>query len=161
MAHTSIVARVLHPLLQPWTFRRKVLRYTLSTVQGTSSSLSKAYRILKYTPTCHQDRSPEYFGHMLRNISGVLVHSTTCKRLTNSLPKLSPITLSLLKRRDSRSAEYTVGRVNIQWVLFPGYTGESILQGRHGESLKKFIIVDGGIRTHDPKNPWSVDDAIC
>ena len=88
---------------------------------------------------------------------------------TNSLPKLAYTqtkpynTFPPLKRRDSRSAGYTGGRVNIQAVSFPGDTGESIVQVRHGESLKKFsmIMVDGGIRTHDPGNPWSVDDAIC
>ena len=31
----------------------------------------------------------------------------------------------------------------------------------HGEILKRCIIVDGGIRSHDPKNPWSEDDTIC
>ena len=45
---------------------------------------------------------------------------------------------------------------------FPGYAGESIFQVRHRESLKKFIMYGGcGTRTHVPKNPWSVDDAIC
>ena len=44
---------------------------------------------------------------------------------------------------------------------YPGYTGETNFQVRHGESLKKFIIVDGGIRTHDPKTHGSADDAIC
>ena len=29
-----------------------------------------------------------------------------------------------------------------------------------GESSKEIINVDGGIRTHDQKYPWSVDDAI-
>ena len=38
-----------------------------------------------------------------------------------------------------------------QAVPFPGDTGESIFQVGHEESLKKFIIVDGGIRIHDPK----------
>ena len=32
-----------------------------------------------------------------------------------------------------------------------GYRGE-FLQIRHGERLKKFIMVDGEVRTHDPKN---------
>ena len=32
----------------------------------------------------------------------------------------------------------------IQAVSYPGDTGESIFQVRHGESLKKFIIVDVG-----------------
>ena len=40
---------------------------------------------------------------------------------------------------------------NTQAVSFPGYTGGSIFQLRRGESLKKFIIVDDGIRTHDSK----------
>ena len=89
---------------------------------------------------------------------------TTCKRLTNSLPKLSLITLFPLKRRDSWSAGHIGEQVNIQSVSFLEYTGESIAQVRHGERLKKYIIyllVDGGIGTHDPKNPWSVDGAIC
>ena len=44
------------------------------------------------------------------------------------------------------SAGYTGGRVNIQAVSFPGDTRESIFHVRHGEILKKFIIiVDGGI----------------
>ena len=32
--------------------------------------------------------------------------------------------------------------MNIQTFSFPGYTGESIFQVRHGESLEKFIMVD-------------------
>ena len=76
----------------------------------------------------------------------MLVRLATCKRLTNSLPKLSLTTLSPpLKRQDSRSTGYTGGPVNIQAVSFPEDTGESIFQVRHGESLNKFIIVDGGI----------------
>ena len=99
---------------------------------------------------------------MLSYFSGVLVRLTTRKRLTNSLPKLSLIRHSPpLKRRDTRSAGYSGGPVNIEAISFPGDTGESIFQVRHGENLKKGIIADGGIRTHDPKNPWSVDDAIC
>ena len=43
------------------------------------------------------------------------------------------------------------GRVNVQAVSFSGYTGESIFQVRHGECLKKLLLVDGGIQTHDPK----------
>ena len=46
-------------------------------------------------------------------------------------------------------------------VSFPGDTGESIFQVRHRESLKKFITVEGGIRTHNPRRTWSVGDAIC
>ena len=48
-----------------------------------------------------------------------------------------------MKRRDSRSAGYTGGPV--QAVSFPGDTGENIYQVRHGESLKKVIMVDVGI----------------
>ena len=67
-----------------------------------------------------------------------------------------------MKRRDTRSAGYTGGPINIQAVSFPGYTGESVFKfDMDGESLEKFITVDGGICTHDPKKPWSVDDAIC
>ena len=40
-------------------------------------------------------------------MSEVLVRSTTCKRLTNSLPKLSPITLS-----PPQTAGYQVGRIH-------------------------------------------------
>ena len=40
------------------------------------------------------------------------------------------------------------------------HTGESVFQVGHGESLKKLISVDGGIRTHDPKKTSSVDDVI-
>ena len=41
-----------------------------------------------------------------------------------------------------------------------GYQGEYFSSSTWGKS-EKFIIVDGGDRTHDPKNLWSVDDAIC
>ena len=69
----------------------------------------------------------------------------------NNLPKLSlPNTLPPLKRRDSRSAGYTGGRVSIQAVSFPGDTGESISSSTWGRS-QKFIVggQDGGIRTHE------------
>ena len=61
-----------------------------------------------------------------------------------------------LKRRDSRSAGYTGGPVNnIEAVSFPGYTGESIFSSSTytwGKSEKVcYVMVDGGIRTHDPK----------
>ena len=75
----------------------------------------------------------------------VLVRLTTRKRLTNSLPELSLITLP-----PPETAEYQIGRIYgrtcqcIQAVSFPGDTGESIFQVRHGESLKT-IVVDGGI----------------
>ena len=39
----------------------------------------------------------------------------------------------------------------IQAVSFPGYTGESIFEVSHGESLKKFIIVDVGFEPTTPK----------
>ena len=42
--------------------------------------------------------------------------------------------------------------VNIQAVSFPGDAEkESIFQVRHGESLKKFVVVDGGIQTEHSK----------
>ena len=50
--------------------------------------------------------------------------------------------------------------VNIRAVSFPGYTGESIIQVRHGESLKKFIMEDVGLepttqKTHGlPTTPF-------
>ena len=52
---------------------------------------------------------------------------------------------SPLKRRESRPAGYTGGPVNIRAVSFPGDTGENTFQVRHGESLKKFIMVDVGV----------------
>ena len=90
------------------------------------------------------------FDH-LQKVNQQLTQTKPC----NTLPPC-------LKRRDSRSVGYTGGPVNIQAVSFPGVnSGERVFQVRHGESLKKFIIVDGGVRTHDPKKTWSVDDAIC
>ena len=59
----------------------------------------------------------------------------------------------LPKRRDSRSAGYI--RRTCQYpsgFISWGYTrGRAYFQVRHGEGLKKCIVVDGGIRTHDPK----------
>ena len=83
---------------------------------------------------------------LCQGISEVLVRLTTCKRSANSLPKLSLTTLSPPETagRD-RSAGYKGGLVNIQAISFPGYTGESIFQVRHRESLKKFIMVDVGL----------------
>ena len=105
--------------------------------------LTKDRRYTSDLKTAHfrHDVSGKYYD----GISGVLVRLTTCKRLTNSLPKLSLITFFPLKRRDNRSAGYTSGPVNIQAVSFPGDTRESIFQVRHGESLKEFVVVDGGI----------------
>ena len=64
-------------------------------------------------------------------------------------------------RRDSRSAGYTGGRVNIHAVQFSRDTGESIFQVRHGEIRKKISLMEGELRNHDPKKTWLVDDAIC
>ena len=69
--------------------------------------------------------------------------------LTHCLPKLRLISLSPpMKRRDSRSAGYTGGPVNIQAVSFLGDIGEkSIFQVRHiyGEKSEKSpFTVDGG-----------------
>ena len=46
-------------------------------------------------------------------------------------------------------AGWQVGRIygrtiQYQTVSFPGDTGESVFQVRHGESLKKFFMVDVG-----------------
>ena len=49
----------------------------------------------------------------------------------------------------------------IQAVSFPGYTGESIFQVRHGESLIKFIAVDVGLEPPAQKTHGPADDAIC
>ena len=70
---------------------------------------------------------------------------TTCKRLTNSSPKLSLITLSLPERRDSRSAEYTGGPVIYPSRFIPGGTRKSIFQVRHGENLKSLLLWMVGI----------------
>ena len=58
-----------------------------------------------------------------------LIRLATCKRSTNSLlthTKPYYNTPPPLKRRDTRSAGYAGGCVNIQAVSFPGDTGESI-----------------------------------
>ena len=34
------------------------------------------------------------------------------------------------------------------------------MQVRHGESLERLLLVDGGIRTHDPNTHGPVADAI-
>ena len=87
---------------------------------------------------------------------------TTCKRFTNSLPKLSLIALSPLKRRHTRSAGYTGGPVNTQAVSFSGYTGEGIFQVRHGESLKSLLSWMVGIEPTTPKsNGLSTTLYIC
>ena len=83
--------------------------------------------------------------------------------LTISLPTPSLITLFppetvgyQVRRIYGRTCQY------IQAVSFPGHTGGSIFQVRHGESLKRLVVVDVGFEpTHGPKKPWSIDDAIC
>ena len=82
---------------------------------------------------------------LVKVISGVLVRLTTCKRLTNSSPKLSLITLSLPERRDSRSAEYTGGPVIYPSRFIPWGTRKSIFQVRHGENLKSLLLWMVGI----------------
>ena len=74
-------------------------------------------------------------------IRGVLVRLTT----SNSLPKLRLVTLFPLKRRDSRSAGYTGGPINIQAVSFPEDTTESIFQVLHGESRQSLLLWMVGI----------------
>ena len=56
-----------------------------------------------------------------------------------------------LERRDSRSVEYTDGRVNICAVPFNMNTGDSMFRVRHWESREALLLVDDGSRTHDPK----------
>ena len=78
--------------------------------------------------------------HLLRYFSGVLVRLTTCEMLTNSLPKLSLITLPPLKRRDSRSAGYIYGRT-CQYpsgFIFWGYRGEYFSSSTWGKSEKMY-----------------------
>ena len=49
----------------------------------------------------------------------------------------------------------------IQVVSFPGYTGESIFQVRHGETLKMFIMMDVGFEPTTHKTQDLIVDAIC
>ena len=90
----------------------------------------------------------------------------TCKRLTNSLPKLS-----LLTPPPPETAGYQVGRVYgrtcqhpIKRFHFLGVPGRVFFKfDMHGESLKKFIMC-GGWRDSNPRprrKHGSVDDAIC
>ena len=87
---------------------------------------------------------------------------TTCIRLTNnSFPKLSLKHSPLLKRRDSRSAGYTGGPVNIPAVSFPwGYRGEYFPSSTCGKAEKVFYS-ECRIRAYDPMKPWYVDEDIC
>ena len=83
------------------------------------------------------------FARLLTDFSGVLIRLTTCKILTHSLYLVWNYALSYpppMKQRDSRSAGYTGGRVNIQAHFFPGDTGEWVFQVRQGEGLKKCIL---------------------
>ena len=82
-------------------------------------------------------------GKLLVNcqgFSGILVRLTTCKRFTDSIPKLSLTTIF-----PPETAGYQVGQTYrrtcqyIQAVSFPGYTGESIFQIRLGENLKSSL----------------------
>ena len=76
-----------------------------------------------------------------------LARLVICTRLTNSLPKLCLITLSPLKRRDSRSAGYAGGPVNISKPFhFLGIPGKAffkfdmpIYMGKSGKSLLWWI----------------------
>ena len=86
-----------------------------------------------------------------QRISGVLVRLTTCERLTNSLPRLSLITLSPLKRRDSRSAGSTADLCQYPSRLISWGTRDSIFQVRHGENLKSLLLWMVGIEPTTPK----------
>ena len=96
----------------------------------------------------------------------VLVRLTTylqnVNHNNNSLPKLKALQQHspTLKRLDSRSAGYTGGRVSIQAVSFPGYTGESIVQVRHGESLKEFIPIIVKIQIHSYSSSCEIEDFV-
>ena len=117
----------------------------------------KKKTLLLFPDSSGTTRYQEEGGHLLlaietivKVISGVLVRLTACKRLTNSLPKLSLITLL----PPPETAGQQVGRIYGRTCQlskpfrFLGITGESIFQVRHGnnngESLKKFIMVDVG-----------------
>ena len=106
----------------------------------------------KYTAWCTaQAALHKQLLTLCQGISGVLVRLTTCKRLTNnSLPKLSLITLF-----PSEAAGYQVGRIYGRTCQYPsgfipwGYQGKFFSSLVWGKS-EKFIIVDGGDRTHNP-----------
>ena len=92
----------------------------------------------------------------------VLVHLTNGKRLTNCLPK--PNTLPHLGQRDSK------GRMGIRADTsiptrgpLPGDTDEeTIFSVRHGKRRKLVLLVDGEIRTCQPKKKHGmcVHDAV-
>ena len=127
------------PLEEP-IFFRLVLRSFFNSIPCAVSSTKRIYRRAK--------KSIQREG-----ISGVFVRLTTCKRLTNSLPKLSkPYNAPPpLKRRYCRSTGCTDGPVNMSKpFFFPGYTEESNFQVRHGENLKKCIKVDVGFKPTTP-----------
>ena len=92
-------------------------------------------------------------------------------RLFDHLQKVSQLltqtkpynTLPPLKRRYTRSAGYTGGPGNIQAVSFSGDTGESIFSSSTWGGKSEKVYYCGMVRFEPttPKNPWSVDDAIC
>ena len=73
---------------------------------------------------------------------------TSPKRLTNCLPTLSVISLSpgVAARSDIRADVSISTRLH-----FLGISGRLYFQVRHGKRRKSLKLVDGGIRTHDPK----------
>ena len=86
---------------------------------------------------------------------------TTCKRLTNSLPKLSLITLS-----PPETAGYQVCRIYGRTCQCPsgfiswGYRGEYFSSSTWGKSEKVYHCGWWDLNPR-PQNPWSADDAIC
>ena len=74
------------------------------------------------------------------------------------------MTTDLIMRVNVRTTTTTTGGpVSIQAVSFPGDTPGRVFfkfDMTWGKSEK--VYYGGcGARTRDPKNPWSVDDAIC
>ena len=54
-------------------------------------------------------------------------------------------------QRRKKKRMYLLPRIHACGFISWGYRGEYVSSSTHGESLREFIVVDGGIRTHDPK----------
>ena len=82
----------------------------------------------------------------------VLACLTTCKRLTDSLHKLSLTTFS-----PPETAGYQVGRIHRRTCQYPsgfislGYRGEYFSSSTWGKSEQKYFIVDVGLEPTTPK----------
>ena len=76
------------------------------------------------------------------------VSHTACKDEFDEIFDLTAgVYFNFYNTLNSRSAGYTGGPKlsNSRAVSFPGHTGESFFRVRHGENLKKFIMVDVGL----------------